>query len=103
MKINGDVEKFKARLVAKGYLQRKGLDYHETYAPSTRQETIRLVLSHMAREAWESQQLDVMTVFLNSVLKEEVYLKQPEGFIDKAHPDWVWRVKSSLYGLNQAP
>lgn len=103
LKINGDVEKLKARLVAKGYLQRKGLDYHETYAPSTRQETIRLVLSHMAREAWESQQLDVMTAFLNSVLKEEVYLKQPEGFIDKAHPDWVWRLKSSLYGLKQAP
>lgn len=102
-KVDGEIEKRKARLVAKGYLQRKGLDYHETYAPSTRQETIRLVLSHMAREAWESQQMDVMTAFLNSFLQEEIYLKQPERFVDPDHPDWVWRVKASLYGLKQAP
>lgn len=102
-RVDRSIEKHKACLVAKGYLQRKGLDYHETYAPSTRQETIRLVLSHMAREAWESQQMDVMTAFLNSFLKEEIYLKKPEGFKDKAHPDWVWRMKSSLYGLKQSP
>lgn len=46
--------------------------------------------------------MDVMTVFLNSMLQEEVYLKQPEGFVDKKHPDWVWRVKVSPYGLKQA-
>lgn len=101
-KVDKTVEKHKARLVAKGYLQRKGIDYHKTYAPSTRQETIRLVLSHMVRESWESEQMDVMTVFLNSMLQEEVYLKQPEGFVDKKHPDWVWRVKVSPYGLKQA-
>lgn len=93
----------KAQLVSKGYLQKKGLDYHKTYAPSTRQETILPVLSHMAREAWASQQLDFMTAFLNSVLKEGVYLRQREGLIDQQHPDWVWRVKASLYGLKQAP
>lgn len=103
MKTDGSVEKFKARLVAKGYLQQKGLDYHKNYAPSTRQETIRLVLSHMAKEAWESQQLDVMMAFLNSFLNKEVCLKQPEGFVDKDHPTWVRRVRESLYVLKQAP
>lgn len=93
----------KARLVAKGYLQRKGIDYQDTYAPSTRHETIRLVLSRMASEAWESCQMDVMTAFLNSLLREEVYLKQPEGFVDQHHPDWVWRVRALLYGLKQSP
>lgn len=57
----------------------------------------------MAGEAWASQQMDVMTAFLNSKLQEEVYLRKPEGFEDKSHPDWVWRVKDSLYGLKQAP
>lgn len=102
-KVDGSIDKHKARLVVKGYLQRKGIEYHETYAPLTRQETIRFVLSHMAKEAWESQQMDVMTAFLNSLLYEEVYIKQPEGFEDSLHPDWVWRVKASLYGLKQAP
>lgn len=93
----------KARLVAKGYLQRKGIDYQETYAPSTRHETIRLVMSKMAVEAWDSCQMDVMTAFLNSFLREEVYMKQPDGFVDAQHPDWVWRIRASLYGLKQSP
>lgn len=101
--VYGKVERYKARLVAKGYLQRKGVDFHETYAPSTRAETIRILMSHMAQEAWESRQMDVMTAFLNSLLQEEVYLKQPEGFVDPEHPTWVWRVRASLYGLQQAP
>lgn len=102
-KVNGKVDRHKERLVAKGYLQSKGLYYHESYAPSTRQETIRLVFSYMARESWESQQMDVMMAFLNRNLKEEVYLKQPKGFVDSENPDWVWRVKASLYVLKQAP
>lgn len=104
-KFNTDksVDKKKARLVAKGFLQRKGIDFDETYAPSTKHETIRMVLSHMVINGWESRQMDVMTAFLNSLLQHEVYLKQPEGFVSSKHPDWVWRVKASLYGLRQAP
>lgn len=100
---DGMIERRKARLVAKGYLQRKGVDFNKPYAPSTKAETICLVMSHMVKEAWESRQMDVMTVFLNSILKDKVYLKQPEGFIDLNHPTWVWRVRASLYGLRQAP
>ena len=47
--------------------------------------------------------MDVMTAFLNSLLQEEVYLKQPEEYVDQLHPDWVWRVRASLYGLKQSP
>lgn len=101
--IDGQFERLKARLVAKGFLQKKGVDFNETYAPSTRAETIRIVMSHMVRENWDSQQMDVMTDFLNSTLQEEVYLKQPEGFINAEHPTWVWRIRASLYGLRQAP
>lgn len=100
--VDGTIEKHKARLVANGYLKRKGLEYHKTYAPSTLQETFCLVLSHMAREAWYSQKMDFMTAFLNSVLQEEVYLKQPKGFVDPNHADWVWWIKASLYGLKQS-
>lgn len=96
------IEKRKACPVAKGFLQRKGVDFDETYAPSTKQETIWMVLTQMVINGWESNQIDVMTVFLNSLLQHKVYLKRPEGFVDKDHPDWVWRVKASLYGLCQA-
>lgn len=57
----------------------------------------------MVKENWESQHIDVMNAFLNSSLQQEVYLKQPKGFIDAEHPTWVWRVRVSLYGLKQAP
>lgn len=60
-------------------------------------------MTHMVKEAWESRQTDVMAAFLTSMLQDEVYLKQPEGFIDEKHPTWVWRVRASLYGLRQAP
>lgn len=101
--LDGVLERHKARIVAKFYLQKKGVDFEETYAPSTRAETIRLVMTHMVKEAWESRQMDVMAAFLKSMLPDEVYLKQPEGFSDKTHPTWVWRVRASLYGLRQAP
>lgn len=93
----------KDRLIAKGFLQRPGIDYHETYAPSTRPETVWFLLSHIIREKWESCQMDIMTEFLNSQLADEMYPRQPEGFIDDKHPDWVWRGKASLCGLKQAP
>lgn len=57
----------------------------------------------MVNNAWVSQKMDVITVFLNGLLKEEVYLKKPEGFTDKNHPDWMWHVPASLYGLKESP
>ncbi|GJY90879.1 retrovirus-related pol polyprotein from transposon TNT 1-94 [Tanacetum coccineum] len=97
----GDVLKNKARLVAKGYRQNEGLDFEESFAPVTRLEAIRIFLANAKNMT--VYQMDVKTAFLNGKLKEEVYVSQPEGFIDPDRPHHVYRLKKALYGLKQAP
>ncbi|GJY31275.1 putative ribonuclease H-like domain-containing protein [Tanacetum coccineum] len=99
----GDVLKNKARLVAKGYCQEEGLDFEESFAPVARLEAIRIFLANAASKNMTVYQMDVKTAFLNGELKEEVYVSQPEGFIDPDHPHHVYRLKKALYGLKQAP
>ncbi|GJV59599.1 retrovirus-related pol polyprotein from transposon TNT 1-94 [Tanacetum coccineum] len=77
----GDVLKNKARLVAKGYRQEERIDFEESFAPVARNEPIRIFIANAASENMTIYQMDVKTVFLNSVLKKEVYLSQPEGFV----------------------
>ncbi|KAJ9560607.1 hypothetical protein OSB04_005767 [Centaurea solstitialis] len=93
----------KARLVAKGYRQQEGIDYNETFAPVARIEAIRMFLAYTAHKDFTVYQMDVKTAFLNGVLKEEVYVSQPEGFVDKDHPDHVYILDKALYGLKHAP
>ncbi|KAJ9550472.1 hypothetical protein OSB04_014517 [Centaurea solstitialis] len=93
----------KARLVAKGYRQQEGIDYNETFAPVARIEAIRMFLAYAAHKDFTVYQMDVKTTFLNGVLKEEVYVSQPEGFVDQDHPDHVYILDKALYGLKQAP
>ncbi|GKF27725.1 retrovirus-related pol polyprotein from transposon TNT 1-94 [Tanacetum coccineum] len=78
----GDVLKNKERLVAKGYRQEEGLDFEESFAPVTRLEAIRIFLANAASKNMTVYQMDVKTTFLNGELKEEVYVSQPEGFVD---------------------
>ncbi|KAJ9541927.1 hypothetical protein OSB04_028433 [Centaurea solstitialis] len=92
-----------ARLVAKGYRQQEGIDYNETFAPVARIEAIRMFLAYAAHKDFTVYQMDVKTAFLNGVLKEEVYVSQPEGFVDQDHPDHVYILDKALYGLKQAP
>lgn len=99
---DGSLQKFKARLVARGFTQREGVDYKETFAPSSRQESIKAFLAVNGYQDWEVIQLDVVGAFLYGELDEEIYLSQPEGFVDEEHPDHVWRLNSSLYGLKQS-
>ncbi|GJY42304.1 retrovirus-related pol polyprotein from transposon TNT 1-94 [Tanacetum coccineum] len=98
----GDALKNKARLVAKGYQQEEGIDFEESFAPVARIEAIRIFISNAASRNVTIYQMDVKTTFLNGELKEEVYVSQPEGFVDPDHPTHVYHLKKALYGLKQA-
>ncbi|KAI3669359.1 hypothetical protein L6452_40592 [Arctium lappa] len=100
---DGIVIRNKARLVAKGYRQEEGIDYDETYAPVARIEAIRIYLAYAAHKNFTVFQMDVKTAFLHGILKEEVYVSQPEGFVNQDKPDHVYILDKALYGLKQAP
>ncbi|GJU87479.1 retrovirus-related pol polyprotein from transposon TNT 1-94 [Tanacetum coccineum] len=102
-KAKGEVEKYKARLVEKGYKQKHDIDYEDVFAPVARLETIRIIIAIAAQYRWKIYQMDVKSAFLNGLLKEEVYVEQPEGYVSKSHEDKVLRLKKALYGLKQAP
>jgi hypothetical protein len=93
---------YKARLVAKGFSQRPGVDFFETYSPVVSSDSIRTVLSIVAVDDLEMRQFDITTAFLNSTLDEEIYMQQPQGFVDHTKPNQVCRLLKSLYGLKQA-
>ncbi|KAJ9539003.1 LOW QUALITY PROTEIN: hypothetical protein OSB04_031736 [Centaurea solstitialis] len=86
-----------------GYSQQEGIDYDETFAPVARIEAIRIFLAYAAHKNIKVFQMDVKSAFLNGVLHEEVYIEQPEGFVDPDFPDHVCILDKSLYGLKQAP
>nr|GEX89839.1 retrovirus-related Pol polyprotein from transposon TNT 1-94 [Tanacetum cinerariifolium] len=93
----------KERLVEVGYSQQEGIDYDETFAPVARIEAIRLFLAYAAHKDFTVLQMDVKTSFLNGILKEEVYVGQPLGSVNKQHPDHVYALDKAMYGLKQAP
>ena len=96
-------KRYKARLVVKGFQQKEGVDYNEIFSPVVKLTTIRLVLKIVAAENLHLEQLDVKTAFLHGDLEEELYMRQPEGFIKEDRKNLVCRLKKSLYGLKQAP
>ncbi|NHW17226.1 reverse transcriptase domain-containing protein, partial [Escherichia coli] len=91
----------KVRLVAKGYRQEEGNDYDEKFAPVARIEAIRVFLVFVAHKNFTVYQMDVKTTFLNSLLKEEVFVSQPEGFVNEKQPNDVYILDKALYGLKQ--
>nr|GFC29972.1 retrovirus-related Pol polyprotein from transposon TNT 1-94 [Tanacetum cinerariifolium] len=95
--------KNKSRLVVRGYRQEEGIDFEESFAPVARMEAIRIFLAYATHKSFTVFQIDVKTAFLHSSLKEDVYVCQPEGFIDADHPSHVYKLKKALYGLKQAP
>nr|GEW45207.1 putative ribonuclease H-like domain-containing protein [Tanacetum cinerariifolium] len=99
----GDVLKNKARLVAKGYRQEEGIDFEESFAPVARIKANHIFIANAVSKNMTVYQMDVNTAFLNGELKEEVYVSQPEGFVDPDHPTHVYRLKKALYGLKQDP
>ncbi|GJV48692.1 retrovirus-related pol polyprotein from transposon TNT 1-94 [Tanacetum coccineum] len=99
----GDVFKNKARLVAKGYHQEEGLDFNESFASVARLEAIRIFLANAASKNMTVYQMDVKIAFLNGKLKEEVYVSQPEGFVDPDRPHHVYPSKRKLLKVKMAP
>nr|GEU45127.1 retrovirus-related Pol polyprotein from transposon TNT 1-94 [Tanacetum cinerariifolium] len=93
----------KSRLVVRGYRQEEGIDFKESFASDARMEAIRIFLAYAAHKSFFVFQMDVKNVFLHGSLKKDVYVCQPEGFIDADHPSHVYKVKKALYGLKQAP
>ena len=95
--------RYKARLVAKGFSQVEGIDYTEVFAPVVKHVSIRIMLSLVANYDLDLEQLDVKTAFLYGTLDEEIYMAQPEGFVEEGKEDQVCLRLKSLYGLKQSP
>ncbi|KAH9657500.1 retrovirus-related pol polyprotein from transposon RE2 [Citrus sinensis] len=100
---DGSISKYKARLVAKGFHQTYGVDFFETFSPVVKPCTIRIILRLAVMNHWTIRQLDVNNAFLKGVLNEEVFMHQPEGFLDPQHPTYICKLNKALYGLKQAP
>src|SRR3954467_992996 len=98
----GNVEIHKARLVVKGFRQVQGIDYNETFSPVAMLKSVRIVLAIAAYFDYDIWQMDVKTAFLNGNLDEDVYMIQPEGFVDPQNASKVCKLQKSIYGLKQA-
>ncbi|GJT98421.1 retrovirus-related pol polyprotein from transposon TNT 1-94 [Tanacetum coccineum] len=99
----GGVLKNMARLVVQRFSQENGIDFKESFAPVARTEAIRIFVANATHKNMTIYQMDVKMAFLNGELKEEVYVSQPEGFVDQDNPSHVYKFKKALYGLKQAP
>lgn len=98
----GQIERYKARLVAKGFTQQEGVDYIETFSPVSTKDSFRVIMAMVAQFDLILHQMDVKTAFLNGDLDEEIYMRQPEGFIKDGKVNLVCKLNRSIYGLKQA-
>ncbi|GJW09856.1 ribonuclease H-like domain-containing protein [Tanacetum coccineum] len=80
-----------------------GIDFKKSFAPVARLEAVRLFVAYAAHKSFPIYQMDIKTTFLNGPLKEEVYVNQPDGFVDPHHPEKVYHLKKALYRIKQAP
>nr|GEV43837.1 copia protein [Tanacetum cinerariifolium] len=99
----GGILKNKAHLVARGYRQKEGIDCEESFALVARLEAIWIFLAYAAHKNMIVYQMDVKIAFLNGNLREEVYVSQPDGFVDQDNPNHMYKLKKALYALKQAP
>ncbi|GJU07391.1 retrovirus-related pol polyprotein from transposon TNT 1-94 [Tanacetum coccineum] len=99
----GGILKNKARLVARGYRQEEGINFEESFALVARLDAIRIFLAYAAHMNMIVYQMDVKMAFLDGILREEVYVSQPDGFVDQDNPNHMYKLKKAFYGLKQAP
>ena len=108
VKSDGTIERFKARLVAKGFTQTYGMNYHETFAPTAREESIRIILSTVGADGLHMVQFDIKTAYSNSTIQELIFMALPQGFEAWFHKNFsgsqgkVCRLRKGLYGLKQS-
>lgn len=95
--------KHKSRFVAMGNTQVEGVDCGETFAPTGKPASLRLLVAMAAIHGWDIHQMDAVTAFLNGLLHEDIYIEQPEGYKDQLNPNKVRKLNKSLYGLRQSP
>ena len=97
----GTIERYKARLVAMGNQMIHGVDFKETFSPVVRTESLRLILAAAAINDWDVHQVDFTTAFLNGEIEDgiDIYMRQPQGFVEPTHKNWVCKLKKALYGL----
>ncbi|CAI7746572.1 unnamed protein product, partial [Closterium sp. NIES-54] len=94
---------FKARYVARGFSQRQGVDYFQTFSPTPKMTTLRVLLHVAAQRDYELPSLDFSTAFLQGSLHEEIWLRRPPGFTGSFPPGTKWSLRRPVYGLRQAP
>ncbi|CAI7733647.1 unnamed protein product [Closterium sp. NIES-54] len=94
---------FKARYVARGFSQRQGVDYFQTFSPTPKMTTQRVLLHVVAQRDYELHSLDFSTAFLQGSLHEEIWLRRPPGFTGSFSPGTQWSLRRPVYGLRQAP
>lgn len=99
---SGDVERFKAGFVAKGNARKPGIDYEETFSPDVKFQSIRTLLAFAVQNDLLLHQMDVVTAFLNGTLEEDIYMEQPDGYIEQGKENFVCKLRKSLYGLKQS-
>jgi hypothetical protein len=97
--LDGEIVRNKARLVAQGFSQVEGLDFGETFAPVALLKAIKILLAFAASKGFKLYQIDVKSAFLNGVIQEEVYVRQPPGFENPKYPHRVYKLSYTLYGL----
>ena len=100
--MNGNIVRHKARLVAKGFTQKSGIDYDEMFCPVVRFESIRTIIALAAKHNLRLHQVEIATAFLNGEQKEDIFMKQQEGFEIKGKEHMVCTLKRSIYGLKQS-
>ncbi|CAI7850321.1 unnamed protein product [Closterium sp. NIES-54] len=94
---------FKARYVARGFSQRQGVDYFQTFSPTPKMTTLRVLLHVAALRDYELHSLDFSTAFLQGSLHEEIWLRRPPGFTGSFPPGTQWSLRRPVYGLRQVP